>query len=80
MRSVDRLGRVHIPGSVRREHSILPLSDIEIYVIGDAVIIEKYTAKCCFCGSEDSCETYKHKSICKGCIDEINQCHDLEQL
>lgn len=48
-KTIDRLGRVNVPEALRREYDICPHSDIEMYVVDNSVILERFIARCCFC-------------------------------
>ncbi|QQZ64473.1 AbrB/MazE/SpoVT family DNA-binding domain-containing protein (plasmid) [Paenibacillus sonchi] len=71
LRSVDFMGRVGFPKAVRQNYNIQPGSEIEMYVVGDKIILEKYKPQCCFCGSDQRITTFMEKDICEHCIGEL---------
>lgn len=72
-KTIDRLGRVNVPEALRREYDICPHSDIEMYVVDNSVILERFIARCCFCNSEDNITTFKLRTICKQCARELTE-------
>ena len=73
VRGIDELGRIVIPKELRRKFGIESGDPIEIYVDGDKIILKKYQAICHFCGSADQVKSYKDKSICALCIEELGR-------
>ena len=73
VRPVDELGRVVLPKSLRRERGIEPKDDVEIFVDGDCVILQKYVPGCVFCGDHEGLTLFKEKLVCPACMESINQ-------
>lgn len=71
IRRVDDLGRVVIPKEIRSSLEVNEKDQVEFFVEGNNVIIQKYEEKCCFCGSTDNLCEYKSKLICKNCFSNI---------
>ena len=69
VRGVDELGRVVIPREILKTHNITPGKDeLEIYVEGERIIIEKYCAGCIICGSvEGVAEIRGIGKVCAAC-------------
>ncbi len=73
VRSIDKLGRVVIPKELRNTYGIGVDDAVEIYVNDDnQIILKKYEPACIFCKRTDGIITYEGKSICKSCLDKIN--------
>lgn len=67
VRKIDALGRVVIPKELRDKMYIEDGDPLEIFVEGDAIVIQKYAAVCVFCGSREELTHYKGRSVCRTC-------------
>lgn len=70
-RKVDDLGRIVLPVELRRLHGIHTGDALEISVDGDAIVLRKLAPGCVFCGADDALSTYRDRSICAGCRDDL---------
>jgi transcriptional pleiotropic regulator of transition state genes len=52
-RAVDPLGRLVLPVFIRRTLGIQPKDLVEMYVEGETLIFQTYTAGCLFCGGPE---------------------------
>lgn len=68
IRKVDDLGRVVLPIELRRMLDIAERDEIEIFMEGDKIILQKYEPACIFCGSSHNLVSYSGKNVCKDCI------------
>ena len=74
IRPVDKMGRVVIPKEIRERLKIENDKDsFEIYTNGDLVILKKYQASCVFCNSLGDSVLYNGYSVCKKCIEKLNE-------
>ena len=74
VRRIDDLGRVVIPKEIRERLKIENDKDsFEIYTDGDLVILKKYQASCVFCGSLEDSIPYNGYTVCKKCIEKLNE-------
>lgn len=71
VRPVDDLGRVVLPISVRRELGLAPKVDVEIFVDGESVVIQKYVPGCVFCGDPNGVSEFKGKPVCTACAADL---------
>jgi len=71
VRKVDRMGRIDLPTSLRREFGIKAHTPMEYFVEGENIMLIKYEPSCIFCKSTEGLETFKEKNICKNCKSEI---------
>lgn len=71
VRKIDALGRIVLPIELRKTKSIATGDDIEIFVEGNTIILQKYEPTCIFCGSKDSLVDYENKNICKACCEKL---------
>ena len=74
IRAVDKMGRVVIPKEIRAQLGVKnDVDSFEIYMEGDSVILKKYQPTYVFCNNiADSVELDGH-TVCKDCIDKLNQ-------
>ncbi len=70
-REVDRLGRIVIPKSIRKQLGIKEKDKVEIHTEGDTIVITKYNPFCTFCGSEEELLDFADKKLCKACLGKI---------
>ena len=73
VRPVDQLGRVVLPKSLRRMLGLDPNTDVEIYVDGESIVLQKYLPGCVFCGDHDGLTLFKEKLVCPACTESIKQ-------
>ena len=71
-RSVDLLGRISIPKSLRDSLDIQCGDSLEIFIDDNLIIYRKYAPGCLFCGNVEHIRNFKGKSICAECIEKIN--------
>lgn len=70
-RRIDDLGRIVLPVELRRLYGIQPGDTLDISVEGDAILLRKLTAGCVFCGNDLDVRTFKDRTVCGSCIDEL---------
>ena len=68
IRKVDELGRIVLPNALRRTLDIAEREELEIYVEGDRIILQKFEPSCIFCSSARALVSYRGKNICQECI------------
>lgn len=71
VRKVDDLGRIVLPKELRTVLNIAERDPLEIFVNGGYIMLQKYEPSCIFCGSSDEVSSFKTKSLCKSCREEI---------
>lgn len=71
VRPMDELGRIVLPISVRRERGIEAKDDIEIYIDGESIVLQKYVPGCLFCGGSDGLSSFNRKLVCRECATAI---------
>lgn len=71
VRKVDELGRIVLPIELRRTLDIAVKDALEIYVDEGTILLKKYGPSCIFCGSSKDVISFKGKSICPKCMDEL---------
>ena len=72
-RKVDDLGRIVLPVELRRLHGIQTGDALEISVDGDSIVLRKLSQGCVFCGTCDGLASYRSRSICTECRDELTE-------
>jgi len=73
VRKVDELGRIVLPIELRRTLNIEIKDSLEIFVDGDAIILNKYQPSCIFCGSDKDVDEFRGKNICKECLVQLQK-------
>jgi len=71
VRKVDELGRIVIPKELRTTLNIEEKDSLEIYVVGEHIILKKYEPACIFCANAKDVQVYKGKNICPACMEEL---------
>lgn len=71
VRGIDHLGRIVLPVDVRRKRGIERKDELEIYVDGEYVILQKHRPGCVFCGAQEGLGEFRGKVVCEGCRVEI---------
>ena len=67
VRKVDDLGRIVLPVELRRRLGISERDPLEIFVKNDQIILQKSSAACIFCGSEENITEFRGKGVCQEC-------------
>jgi transcriptional pleiotropic regulator of transition state genes len=73
IRKVDELGRIVLPIEIRRTMDIAERDELEIFMDGDQIILQKFQPSCVFCGSTHSLVSYEGKNLCTDCVRKIGQ-------
>ena len=73
IRKLDDLGRVVIPVEMRRSLALEQQDELELYVEGDRLIMQKFYPRCVFCGSDQKLVSYYGKNLCETCISVIRR-------
>lgn len=76
VRKVDQLGRIVMPKSLRKNFNMNEGDPIEILVLGDHIILEKYKPKCVFCYSSEKVNEYRERYICQSCVADMKGFQD----
>jgi len=73
VRKVDELGRIVIPIEMRRTLDVAERDDMEIFVEGNRIILQKHESSCIFCSATQGLVTFKGKNICRSCVRNISK-------
>lgn len=73
VRKVDELGRIVLPIELRRTLEIGERDALEIYVDGASIVLKKHESTCVFCGSTKQIITFKEKTVCADCVQELTK-------
>lgn len=71
VRKVDELGRIVLPIELRRTLDIDERDSLEIYVDNGTVVLRKFEPSCVFCNNSEDIVSYRGKSICRKCMEEL---------
>ncbi|MFW6016678.1 MAG: AbrB/MazE/SpoVT family DNA-binding domain-containing protein [bacterium] len=72
-RKIDQLGRVVVPKELRKNLNWREEDKLEIFVSENQMVFKKYQAGCHYCNEVLDLVTYKDKSICPKCLEEISK-------
>ena len=67
VRKIDALGRIVLPIELRKRMEIATGDDIEIFVDGDSIVLEKYTPSCIVCAGKENLADLEGKNVCIAC-------------
>ena len=70
VKAIDELGRIVIPGELRRKVGLEPRDKVEIFAEKDRIVLRKYDPGCVFCGSSAECVEWKGNSRVRQRIDQ----------
>ena len=73
IRKVDELGRIVLPIELRRTLDIAERDELEIYMEGDRIILQKYEPSCVFCASSRNLFTHNGKNVCRECVQTMSK-------
>jgi transcriptional pleiotropic regulator of transition state genes len=71
LRTIDDVGRINIPTSMRRLVDIQLGDHLEIFVDDSVVILKKIESECICCKSKLSLISFKDRKICRSCLNEL---------
>lgn len=72
-KKMDDLGRVVIPKDFRKQLGITIKEELEVYVKGKSVIIQKPTTCCNICNGNDNLHEFEGQLYCGNCIQKLSQ-------
>ena len=70
IRKVDELGRIVLPIELRRNLDIAERDELEIFVDGERIILQKHEASCIFC-SGSVIHQFRGKYVCGACVEAL---------
>ncbi len=73
LRSVDELGRIVLPKSMRQNLEISERDQMEIYTEGDRIILRKHQPSCVFCEGVENVVFFNGKRVCAACLEELKR-------
>ena len=76
VKTIDELGRIVIPGELRRKAGLEPKSKVEIFAERDRIVLRRYEPGCVFCGSSQDTIEWKDKLICASCLKALKNAGD----
>ena len=66
-RSVDELGRLVLPKSIRMSLDINDKDELEVFVEGNRIILQKREVGCIFCNHAENLLIFNGKHVCARC-------------
>lgn len=73
IRSVDELGRIVLPKSIRKSLSINDRDELEIFVDGNRIVLQKYEVGCIFCNHAEGLVIFNGKHVCARCQNALKE-------
>ncbi len=73
LRSIDELGRIVLPKSMRQNLDISERDQLEIYTDGDRIILRKHQPSCIFCDRTEGVVFFNGKRVCEACLEELKR-------
>ncbi len=73
LRSVDELGRIVLPKSMRQNLEISERDQLEIYTEGDRIVLRKHQPSCIFCEGTENVVFFNGKRVCAACLEELKR-------
>ncbi len=70
-RCIDELGRIVIPKSMRNKLGINSGDPLEFRLEDGSIVITPDKGRCAFCLSDERLTSFRGKSVCEGCINEL---------
>lgn len=71
MPSVDRLGRIVIPATIRHQAGLLPGTPVDFEVLGGSAVMRPVGSACVFCGTPAVAHQHRGKGVCADCLREL---------
>ena len=77
VRPVDELGRIVIPKEIRdlldiNKDNPKKKDPLEIFLMGDSIVLKKYMPFCIFCGSSEDLVSLDGKNVCRECVKKLS--------
>ena len=73
VRKIDNTGRLVLPRELRSLLDIQERDNIEIFIDGNKIVLQKYQPACMFCNQMDDVVYFNGKRVCASCIEKIKQ-------
>ncbi len=71
-KKIDDVGRVVLPKDIRDELNIRINDMLKIDVEDNRIILSKAEQTCLFCGKTSSLKSFRGKTVCEKCIEQLN--------
>ncbi len=73
IRKLDDLGRIVLPSELRKNLGLENQDELEIFIEGECIILQKFAPSCVFCGCGENLVRYYDKNLCETCISAIRK-------
>ena len=73
IRSVDELGRLVLPKSIRMSLDINDKDELEVFVEGNRIILQKREVGCIFCNHAENLLIFNGKHVCARCQNALKE-------
>lgn len=72
VRPIDSLGRIVIPKELRKIFNLKEKDELEIFVENGIIMLQKYEPSCVFCGGDENLISFKDRTVCSKCLNQMN--------
>lgn len=73
VRTMDELGRIVLPISIRKSMGIGARDNVEIFIDENRIILQKYQSSCIFCDNADDLMYFNDQRICRECLEKLKK-------
>jgi len=73
VRTMDELGRIVLPISIRKRMGIEARDSVEIFTDENRIILQKYQSSCIFCNNADDLMYFNDQRICRECLEKLKK-------
>ncbi|MEE1056552.1 MAG: AbrB/MazE/SpoVT family DNA-binding domain-containing protein [Acutalibacteraceae bacterium] len=71
--TVDNLGRIVIPSTMRKSYNIEKGEKIELLAMDEGILLRKYQPGCMFCGNISDITLFEGHIICRDCLKKMTK-------
>lgn len=71
--TIDNLGRIVIPASIRKSYNIEKGEKVELLALDEGILLRKYQPGCMFCGNISNLAFFKGHIICRDCLKKMTE-------
>jgi transcriptional pleiotropic regulator of transition state genes len=71
-RTLDKLGRVVLPMSMRKALGIQVGDDLDVTMEGERIILQKCRNGCVFCDSTERLVLFNGRKVCGACVESLS--------
>ena len=73
VRKIDNAGRFVVPKEICRLLDIKAQDNLEIFIDGERIVLQKYQPACIFCNEVDDVVYFNGKRVCGTCVEKMKK-------